>query len=640
MAADGVDAVEGGRVTGDDVPLEDPHHRWRFEAEGLDALLGVRADVQAGGDRLARAAEAGGDGRSRRGVGREGLPHPVRGDLRRVGGRVPREPRGPVRVQVVHLPEPGPQVERHGAGAQRAAVLRPVPHPFDVGVGREERLQRLRLLGHQVVRECTEPLELAAGLELDDAPLVADGHRRVERQVAVEVAHRVLGRHDQVRVVDRAEHRLVRRGVGVQVADRADTDGPRPEDDVAVVLAGSGQQRLEHRLHGRLGGHGELGGVVPARLVDGPALADADHEPVDERHAVEQLGQPGLVDGPQRGVVDGQAADGPLQVRLERGRDGEHVREQVDVHAHVRGVLEHRPEGGDHRLRTGDVRIALGVHLVTVADAAERHVLEEAGYDDAVVPLAQVVLDELRELRVDVVDDRLVDPRRLGQHGAGHDVGVEGVVGARRERVRVGLASDRPGVREPQPEPGLLRRARGVQRRAGADAVGDLVQPDRRPRRRRGLDGVAAARVLAEPVGLGRVGEGRHDPHGEVGTAVRGGGRGRRRRLSAVDEGVGHRRRRQGDPVVVGNLDRGDRGRTGRGSRLQARRGVHRGRGCLPARSSVPAPARRPRRPGRRERARRRRRPRVRALRARDGSETPAQFRNLTRVRVSRVTVA
>ncbi len=65
------------------------------------------------------------------------------------------------------------------------------------------------------------------------------------------------------------------------------------------------------------------------------------------------------------------------------------------MHAHVRGVLEHGPEGLDHRLRAGHVRVALGVDLVTVADAAERHVLEEAGHDDAVVPLPQVVLDQL-----------------------------------------------------------------------------------------------------------------------------------------------------------------------------------------------------------------------------------------------------
>ncbi len=148
---------------------------------------------------------------------------------------------------------------------------------------------------------------------------VADREGRVERQVTVEVAHRVLGRHDQVRVVDAAEHGLVGRGVGVQVTDGADPDGPRPEDDVAVVLGRRRQQGLEHRLHGRLRGHRELRRVVPAGLVDGAALADPDHEPVDERHAVEQLGEPRLVDGPQRGVVDGEPADRPLEVASSGG---------------------------------------------------------------------------------------------------------------------------------------------------------------------------------------------------------------------------------------------------------------------------------------------------------------------------------
>ena len=48
---------------------------------------------------------------------------------------------------------------------------------------------------------------------------------------------------------------------------------------------------------------------------------------------------------------------------------------------------EDRPERRDHRPRPGDVRVAGRVDRVPVADAAERHVLQEAGHDDAVVAL-------------------------------------------------------------------------------------------------------------------------------------------------------------------------------------------------------------------------------------------------------------
>ena len=448
---------------------------------------------------------------------------------------------------------------------QRAAVLRPVPDPLDVRVLGDELLQGLALLGHEIVGERAEALELPPGLELDDAPLGSDGERRVQWQVAVEVTHRVLRRHDQVRVDDPAEDGLVGLGVRVEVADGADADRPGAEDDVAVVLAGGRQQCVQHGLDRRLGGDRELRGVVPAGLVDRAPLADPDHEPAHERHALEELGQTRLVDRPQRWVVDIQAADGPVEVVLERRGDREHVGHQVDLHAHVGGVLEHGSESGHHRLRARHVGIALGIDVVAVADPAERHVLEESGHDDAVVPLLEVVLYELLELCIDAVDDVLVDPGCGGQDGSGDDVAVEGVVGPRRERGRVGLAPDRAGVGEPEPELGSLRRAvraRGDDRGARADPVGHGVQTRRRPRRPGGLQLVPAARVLADPERLGGVGERRHDAHGEV-SALR---RGRRRGHASVGERRRDRRDGQGDPLVVGRGDARDRRRRdGRG---------------------------------------------------------------------------
>jgi hypothetical protein len=85
----------------------------------------------------------------------------------RVG--IPRQPPGGVHVEVVQLPEPGLQVQRHRPGAPRPAVLGPDPHPDDVRVLLLEVLQRLLMVGGQVVGEGTERLELAPGLELDDA---------------------------------------------------------------------------------------------------------------------------------------------------------------------------------------------------------------------------------------------------------------------------------------------------------------------------------------------------------------------------------------------------------------------------------------------------------------------------------------
>ena len=269
-----------------------------------------------------------------------------------------------------------------------------------------------------------------------------------------------------------------------------------------------------------------------------------------------------------------------------------------------RGVPEHGPEGLDHRLRARHVRVALGVHLVPVADAAERHVLEEAGHDDAVVPLPQRVLDQLPELGVDARDRLLVHPWRGGQDGSRDDVRVQRVVGPGGERLRVGLAAHRAGVREPQPEARLLRRPRPpTDGGAGPDPVGHRVQAGRGT-------GVGPAACSAyrppasclHPVRLGGVGERGHD-------AARSG-----RRRAAADRG------RRGSPRPVrasetaeaASATRSPSGTSMRRDRGRAAAGVAAtpsppptAAGCRRARSSARAPARRPRRRPRRARARR-----------------------------------
>ena len=197
VAADLVDDVEHGAVAGDDVPLEDPHHGRRFEADREDAAVGERPDVEAVGDRRPRVGHGLADRAHGRGVVGEPASRPVRGDRRRVGIGVAGEAAGELGVELVELPEPGLQLERERPRAPRSAVLRPGPDALDVRVRGDESLQRLLVEHAEVVRERAEVLELAAALELDDAALVADLEGVVERQVAVEVAERVLRRDDE-----------------------------------------------------------------------------------------------------------------------------------------------------------------------------------------------------------------------------------------------------------------------------------------------------------------------------------------------------------------------------------------------------------------------------------------------------------
>jgi len=172
-----------------------------------------------------------------------------------------------------------------------------------VRVGREQALQGVAVLRPEVVGEGAVALELPSALELDDATLAAREQRVVQRQVAVEVAEGVLGRHHERGRVDAVEHGGVRRGVRVHVADRTDAHAPGAEDDVAVgalCLLGEGREHGAHGIHAR---DGERAVVVPPVDVVHPArLADPHQHPVEAGRGGVELVEAGRVDRPQVGA--------------------------------------------------------------------------------------------------------------------------------------------------------------------------------------------------------------------------------------------------------------------------------------------------------------------------------------------------
>ena len=107
-AAHLVDDIEHGAVAREDVPLEDPHHGRRLEADREDAPVGEGPDVEPLGDGRAGVGHGPADGLDGGGVVGEPSARPVGGD------RMPDRRRGR-----------GPDARRARCSARRAARTRP-----------------------------------------------------------------------------------------------------------------------------------------------------------------------------------------------------------------------------------------------------------------------------------------------------------------------------------------------------------------------------------------------------------------------------------------------------------------------------------------------------------------------------------
>ena len=299
------------------------------------------------------------------------------------------------------------------------------------------------MVGRQVVREGAERLELATGLELDDPRVLALLEGGVQRQPGVEVPLGELGDDHEVVGRDPIEHGVVGRRVGVHVAHFAHAHRPGAEVDGLAVFARGVCEFGQHGAHGVDGGHRERREVIPARaVVDGARLSDPDHQAVDERHVLEELLEARLIELPEPRIIDVEAAEFALNVVVERAGVGQHVGLEYDLHAHLVGVLPHRPELLDHRLVARAVGAVLGVDLIPVTHLVEVHVFEEAADDHTVVAVGADVVDVVLPFPGDLGQPGGVDPRLLGQHDVGELAGVVRVVLLLSPCRRVWLHSD------------------------------------------------------------------------------------------------------------------------------------------------------------------------------------------------------
>ncbi len=498
----GVDQVEGRGVTGEDVPLEEPHLRWRLEAEGCHALLGERTQVEPSGDRLPGQRQGLDDGAHRGRVLGEVGARPVDVELTDVRGGVAGQGCCDAVVLLVERPVAGLQVQRHRTRAPRAAVLRPAPHALDVRVLGEQLLHRPGELRPEVVGEGAEPLELPTRLELHDASLAAGLQRAVQRQPAVEVARDVLGGHDQRRGVEAVQHLLVGGRIGVHVTHGTDPDAPGAEHHFPVRLLGLTGERRQHPAHGRNGAHGQLRVVVPARLgVDAPTLTDPDQDAGQPRRLAVQLFKRLGVDPPEPRVGGLEAAEGPLEVALQGGREGEHVGAQVDLHTELAGALPERREGLAQRLRPGDVRVTGSVDRA-VGCTREVGVLDEPGPRHGVVPVGERLAQERLPVAEVGGERTSVDVRRGRQVGVLEGPGGVRVVGARAPLRRVRRDADRAQVDHPERQPAGDRASEVLgHRTARPGGAGEVVDAADRT----GLAGCPdrhRAGCAAEPVGV------------------------------------------------------------------------------------------------------------------------------------------
>ena len=183
-----------------------------------------------------------------------------------------------------------------------------------------------------VVDEGALALVFAGALHFDDLPMAADPQRGVEAEGAKVVALGVLDRHHEVLVGFDAP-----RDVEVVVRARMEVaEVPGAVIDAAAKLHADllaqevHQRRMDSlgRFVGVLVIDGSVAGVVGGVVEVG--LAGADHEAVEFRHDLEELGEHDAVQFPGQGLLEGNAAIRPADLLAVQFHEA--LRQDDDVH--------------------------------------------------------------------------------------------------------------------------------------------------------------------------------------------------------------------------------------------------------------------------------------------------------------------
>ena len=274
------------------------------------------------------------------------------------------------------------------------------------------------VLRAEIVGERAEVLELAPALELHDPALLPLLEGDVQRQPAVEVAERVLRRHDRAPGESMPPSTASYDASFVCMSPTA----PTPTLHVRKITSRSAASACAVRVSSIV--RTESTEVTasaeytsqPFDVVDAARLADPDEDAVQRRLRRIQLVEAGRVDVPELGVRGVERAEPVGEVLLERRGERQHVGAQEHLHAELVGAVPERPERVAQRERLRAMIVALGVYGA-VRRIVEGDVLDQTGERDRVVAVGERVPDEHVEV-VERVGERRPDRCRAARAAA------------------------------------------------------------------------------------------------------------------------------------------------------------------------------------------------------------------------------